>query len=327
MMDLTGDAPQRTVSLYGLALRSSFPFATHLPDTTGRPGITLDCRPGPAPGFQEGPPVHASPHRLADGRSAMEAWPAAQGVDLRFPGLADVTVRPGRITAWVSEDTRADLLEVRLLGPVLALALEGAGVIALHASAVEMAGGAVAFAATNRSGKSWLAAACLQAGHRLVSDDIVPLEPGAEGFVARPGIPEMRLRPADLAVLGRGAQGLRPVLADGDKLRVPLAAGAAGDFCPTPLPLRRVYLPRLVPDEAGARPRVLPVPGSQALMALVECSFAARLLEALGWQPARLELFARLVRGTTFRALEVPRGLQHLASAVEALRGDVDWSA
>jgi hypothetical protein len=59
-------------------------------------------------------------------------------------------------------------------------------------------------------------------------------------------------------------------------------------------------------------------------MALVRCSFSARLVAALGWQPERLGLFASLVLNVPCRVLEVPSGVQHLPAAVEAIQRDVE---
>jgi hypothetical protein len=314
-------APWRTVSLYGLTLRSDFPFATALPDVSAPADLTFRCLPGPPPPL---PPRAELACPSALSRSGLEVYRDPGGLTLRFPTLADFTTRPGEITAWVRDDTRADLLEIRLLGTVLSLVLESQGLVALHASAVEVAAGAVAFLANKRSGKTWLALACLRAGHRLVSDDILPVERTPDGFLAQPAIPEMRLEPADLEGLGLSREGLRPVLDGGVKLRVPLSAGEPGRFCPAPLPLRRVYLPRLVPDAPGAAPRMLALAASQALVELVRTSFSARLVGALGWQPERLGLFAELVLKVPCRVLELPRGARHLPAAVDAIRRDVE---
>lgn len=64
---------------------------------------------------------------------------------------------------------------------------------ALHASAVEIDGGFVAFMGATRAGKSTLAA-LLCDRYPLVADDCLPLEPDGDGFLATPSSHHVRLR-------------------------------------------------------------------------------------------------------------------------------------
>jgi hypothetical protein len=62
--------------------------------------------------------------------------------------------------------------EARLWGVPTALCFMGRGDLPLHAAAVDVNGSAVVFAAPGRYGKTTLAAAFMQAGHRLLSEDL-----------------------------------------------------------------------------------------------------------------------------------------------------------
>jgi hypothetical protein len=62
--------------------------------------------------------------------------------------------------------------EARLWGVPAALCFMGRGDLPLHAAAVDVNGSAVVFAAPGRYGKTTLAAAFMQAGHRLLSEDL-----------------------------------------------------------------------------------------------------------------------------------------------------------
>lgn len=67
------------------------------------------------------------------------------------------------------------------------------GFEALHASAVEVAGGVVAFVAVSGGGKTSLAAELARRGHPLFCDDVLVLSHGSNGVVAHPGPPVMNL--------------------------------------------------------------------------------------------------------------------------------------
>jgi serine kinase of HPr protein (carbohydrate metabolism regulator) len=201
-------------------------------------------------------------------------------------------------------------MELRLLGPVLSYWLERLGIPVLHAAAVRMGEGAVGFVAHSGGGKSSLAAALLQAGAPLLTDDLLPVEEEGGTFLARPGLPQMRLEP-DTArfFLGR-TEGLIPVSPDDSKLHVPVDA-----FCDTAVPLTGLYLVERRPGPL----EILPLSKAQAVIELVRHSFSPYLVEAAGLQPRRLDLFTRLVRQVPVRRLLCPEGLEHLPRAVGAL--------
>jgi len=77
-------------------------------------------------------------------------------------------------------------------GRALAIAMHAMGWATLHASAVALNDGAVALLAPKHHGKSTLAMALTQAGGRLVTDDMLPVVPGAMPVV-HPGIQRARL--------------------------------------------------------------------------------------------------------------------------------------
>ena len=93
---------------------------------------------------------------------------------------------------------------------VLALALHASGVFSLHASAVALPGGAVAFLAPKHHGKSTLCGALVLSGALAMSDDTVPVRIGDVPALL-PGIPKLRLW-SDSAgrMFGLGAEGEAP---------------------------------------------------------------------------------------------------------------------
>lgn len=143
-------------------------------------------------------------------------WPASQGSDEAAFSRAGRTryIRVGKtITATVSDEdlqigaaegVDAATLRHVLLDQILPLTLASAGLTVLHASAVDIDGGAVLFIGDAGAGKSTLAAALSLRGFALLADDGVLLDERSDGVHAVPSYPGVRLWP-DAA----GASGLR----------------------------------------------------------------------------------------------------------------------
>ena len=118
---------------------------------------------------------------------------------VRFFGRCDIEYDMSRRSALVSaapgidEDRVATLVVTNLIALVLGLD----GCCALHASAVTIDGRALAFVGPSGSGKSTLATLLASDGSRLLSDDLLRIEPPA---IAHRGGGETRLRPGTTAL-------------------------------------------------------------------------------------------------------------------------------
>jgi hypothetical protein len=176
-------------------------------------------------------------------------------------------------------------------------------------------GGAVAFLATSRSGKSSLAAELLRAGAALLSDDLLALELSEGVWRALPGYPQMRLWPEQAARYLCEASHLPPVHPLAEKLRAPVGEGF-GRFQPDALPLRAIYLP----ERRDAFEALSP---SAGLMELVRHSFLNRLVHAAGLQPRRLPLLANVAGAVPIRRVSFPSGMERLPSVAQAILDDL----
>jgi hypothetical protein len=228
-----------------------------------------------------------------------------------------------RIHCRMTSAADQPLTEVRLLGTVLALWLEWRGRPALHASAVVVDGRAVGFLAGNRGGKSSLAAAFLQAGYPLLTDDILSLLRTPSGVLACPGYPQMRFWPHDARRLLGSTAGLEAVLPGQPKLQVPVGEGGFGVFQAEDLPLAALYLPERSAPGEEAELRIDVLSPQAGLIELVRHAFTPRMAEALALQSSRLDLFARLLRAAPVRRLGYPDGYEHLPRTVEAILADL----
>lgn len=216
------------------------------------------------------------------------------------------------------------VVEVQLLGIVLACWLEWQGIPALHASAVVVDDRAVAFLSTGGGGKSSSAVALMQAGNPLLADDIVPLERSGEAFVGRPGYPQMRMWPEQAEHFLGYYESLELVYPGYTKRRVPVEENGLGPFCAASRPLACLYLPeRREVVDWGVRTEITPVPRREALMALIAHSFVPHLVEAMGLQPRRLSFFAELTARVPVRRIFYPSGLDHLPRVRRAIQSDI----
>jgi hypothetical protein len=310
----------RTYRVFGFNLTSDFPFRHHLDDGQGEAELSFTLSSSPVvPGpWKHQSPIYRSPRHLEDGESIsqlyrLDAWEA-----FCFPRLADFYLQAGRIVAHPLAEASPDLLEIRVLGPVLSYWLERRGIPALHASAVEVNSRAVAFLSRHGGGKTGLAAASMRAGHSLLTDDILPVDEIAGTFHARPGYPQMRMWPDEAAHFVERPEELPTVLPGLAKRRVPVGAGGFGIFRAISLPLAGLYIAE---RRAEGPVEILDVSPRDALIELVRHSFSPHLVEAAGLQPSRFDLFARLVRDVPVRRLVYPSGFERLPEVVESALG------
>ena len=229
-------------------------------------------------------PAYASQSHTDDGESIAYLYRLDDCDVLRFTRVADFYLWPDRIVCHLLDPAYASLVEIYFLGPVLSFFLERRGIPMLHASAAVVDGRAAAFLSSNHGGKSALAATLMQAGHRLLTDDILPIEQVGGRFLGRPGYPCMRMWPDEAQHFLGHYEGLEIVHPQLDKRRVVVGPEGFGAFCAEARPLACIYIPeRRDPAEWGEAVRIEPLRPTAALMALVRNSFTPSLAQASGF--------------------------------------------
>ena len=230
--------------------------------------------------------------------------------------------RGSRVWAEYSSGTivrSADDVAALLLGRVLGGVLRRRSCISLHGCVIEIGSGAVALLGAVGAGKSTLAAAFANAGHAVLSDDIVAV---ARDGHAQPGYPRLRLAPPTVAALPAGAALAGPVATGLEKRYAKLRVGAtagAWRFQPRPLPLTAIYL---LERDGGGAPRVDEISGAKRLAAV-----ACHLREPYGPLPrdtraAELRRLAEVARSVPVRRLTYQDGFANLDVARETLVAD-----
>jgi hypothetical protein len=174
-------------------------------------------------------------------RSA-EAWYAHVTPQQATVFVRDVgyfLIQGGReITIIPAPGMEERLIRLYLVGNVMAILLYQRGMLVLHASAVAVDGGAVAFLGDSGWGKSSAAAALHARGHAVVTDDVTPVDVGAAPASVFPGFPQLKLSPEVAGVLGYDVESLHMLHPLEEKRGCRVTDGFSGQ----PLPLRCIYL-------------------------------------------------------------------------------------
>lgn len=313
----------QVVVIFGLRLASETPLTTPMPLVDGFSELTFALSKSRRSYVEEGFRLtYQSPLHMSSGKSISSLYRLSRLEALSFPFGLEYLLQATRITARAATLQARDLVESHLLGPVLSYWLERQGIPTLHASAVDLDGNAVGFLSAQGGGKSGLAAAFVQAGHPLLTDDILPVEEIAGTFLGRSGYPQMKMWPDEAAHFLGGFEDLPLVHPRISKRRVTIGEeiGGWGRFQESALPLAALYVPE---RRDGGAIEIAPLSRSAAVIELVRHSFSPHLVQAVGLQPARLDLFARLVRQIPVRRLLYPSGFERLPEVVEAVRRDL----
>jgi hypothetical protein len=222
------------------------------------------------------------------------------------------------LASWPDFSTEADTL-VYLFGPVLGIVLRLRGVTCLHASAIDVDGGAVAFTAGAGGGKSTTAAAFSRRGLPVLTDDVVALDDRGTHFMIPPGPRRILLWPESVAALWGAPDALELVVPGWEKRQ--LAPGHADfRFGDRALPLRAVYVLR----DRTARDSIAigPLGGAAGLVALIANAFGTRTLEKQS-RAKEFETLSRLVQVVPLREVHRPDDRTRLGELCDAILEDV----
>lgn len=239
-------------------------------------------------------------------------WPA--GFLVRFPGQVDFVIDTASLTTSAHpvpgcEEAAQTLFE----NAVVPLLGNHCGVLHLHASAVVLPQGVIAFLGRSRSGKTTLAGAFARRGYPYLTEDVLELRRSDSGYSVIPKPLPLRLF-ADSAnrLLGTEHGGG----ADAGSRKAPLAATDKLPFAAEPAPLRHVFL--LQPPPGSAAITLRPTDPVRALAALAQQSFVldvddrTRLAEHF----SRLAVLADAIPCTE---LDYPRDYNQLEAVVSAI--------
>jgi len=270
------------------------------------------------------------PERIANVVAKESRWWASRDEYLlRVPQVANFLVRHGR-EVLVQPAPGALPADIRayLLSPIFSTLCHQAGMYSLHASAVRVGAGVVAFLGGSGAGKSTLAAGLAQRGYALIADDICLLDPRAVSsgpVLVIPVAPALKLWRSALDHLGTSPESLPRVFSRDDKYRVPV---------PQPskpvqrLPLREVFFLEWAnadsaeedsPNQSVEQPTFTPVEGVHAVTRLMEFTHYDYLMKPTGRQTGNFLLSGQVLAQARAFTLLRPRSFAHLDRTLDAL--------
>lgn len=207
------------------------------------------------------------------------------------------------------------LMGLPLLGPVLSLLAHRRGKLVLHGSAVMIDGRAHVFLGDKGDGKSTTALALVKAGHPLISDDVIVLQPdGAGGMWIEQGFAAMKL---DAAMLADFPDGSYTILQPDDGL---YTAGKSRVCLTQPLIRERVPLERIHCLKRGSANALAPLSAAMTLHALIRFAHFPRLGPAANLPHESAQMFALAAEHAPFVKVDLLT-VKHSLVEVGAIAG------
>lgn len=303
---------------YGLTLASNTPIVELPSSADVEPDLRFDLRPANKAQSTEVKWFHK--WLLPDGEAWLFLGKLGQDYLLRFPYLSDFLIADeGRsICCFPEDDITAETISHLLLDQVIPLVISWQGKVVLHAGAVVLPQGAIAFMGKTGQGKSTLAAALSQRGCPLLTDDGLLLEEFAGRIAVTPSYPGLRLWPEMISIFFEEEPSLSKVAQYSKKKRVKLHS-ARMPFSRKPVPLQGVYL-LAPPQETEEMTEVVitRLSPQESFIELVKHTFQLDITDHVKLQHG-FEAVGRLAAAPIYYRLAFQRNVALLPTVCEAI--------
>ncbi len=211
-------------------------------------------------------------------------------------------------------DTTSQELLIRfyLVGTIMGVVLYQRKFLVLHASAVNINGGAVAFLGVSGEGKSSTAATFVTHGYNIITDDVAPIDLNSNSLIMHPGFPQVKIGEKIAQALGYDYETLPAVHTFKEKRALLPRQG----FSIAPIPLKRIYV--LTTDTDFA---IAPIRASEAVTELARHSRPTTLYHSGG--AAHFFQCANLVKQQTIYRFSRPKDTNLLSELVKQVEQDL----
>ena len=311
----------------GVSIRSNLALPLHAPAISGLFEIEVRNSNGPLDSSIEG---LSNQGPLTQGKVGFErnpstAFDVASLPDgssyVRMPGVGEISVSAdGRLLACrpYAEST-SESFNVYLVTQALSFALVKCGLEPLHATAVAIDGKAALFLGDCGLGKSTLAAAFLQAGYRLLTDDLLVLHRPQAALLAYPGSPRIKLFPRMAReLLGQAVAGV-PMNPYTHKMIVPLKER---QVCTDALAVGAVYALAPASEVRSAEVSLSAVSRREAFLTLLASTFNRTILDSTRLR-RQFEATQALANTLPVKKLSYPRSIDALPAVLELVVSDL----
>ena len=265
-----------------------------LSPSCGPADVTFLLEAAPPWRSQETIPHYIAPYAAAGGRPAVSVHRGPGGFHFEYADGTNVWIESEARRVWCTWPSAATLEDTAtyLTGPILGFVLRLRGMLALHASAVQIAKRALILVGPHGAGKSSTAAGLAMQGCPVVADDVVHVRRTGRGWLAEPFGTTLRLWPDGARVVFGRETALPRITPTWDKRALPTGCGN------TPAVMEAVRvggIAFLEPRESSAAPALAPVSAAEAVVRLATHGSASHLLDHEARQ-REFTVLAQLVR-------------------------------
>ena len=229
-------------------------------------------------------------------------------------GCFDISAAGDRISWTHQADVSMRNARADLTSRVLAAALHAAGTVCLHGSAVVASGQAFGFLAPKFHGKSTLALALVRSGAKLLTDDTLPVMPGATPL-ACPGLHATRLWADSAARVGIGSAHESK---EGEKMLFSSLPPEHVTHDASPLTALYLLAPTRTPQDGAVvwRTRLSPIESTLSLIGHAKLASLLTRSEA----PVLFRAATALTAAVPVYRLNVVRDLERLPEVIDTIR-------
>jgi len=284
-----------TYQAFGLTIQSTLPF----PELDPAFGDMLDVVIRQAP--------LRRPKRASTGPCLQAGM---EETHLWWADVGSVAIREGReIIVDPLPEVDERVVRLAVLGSALGVLLHQRGMLALHASAVEIGETGILFVGESGQGKSTTAAALVAEGAVLLADDVAAIDQqsGTKPQVL-PALSRLKLDVEPALQFGFPSEMLVEFHECDPRRAYPIYRSVP----PLPHPINHIFVLR-----EGPEVMVRPCQPQEAFIELIRHSYALRLLGSAGATPTHFEQCAALVHTVPISWLERPRDLAVLPQVVQ----------
>lgn len=206
-----------------------------------------------------------------------------------------------------------------ILGPIFSVLLRQRGLLAIHASCVEINGEAVGFIGNSGWGKSTLANAFYNQGYPLLTDDVMAIqvnEASETHPITFPAYPYVKLLPDAAASLGYDFEKLNVIYSGLPKRHNQLSER----FQRKPLPVKRIYALEKI---AAPHHQVQAISSQDALVELIRHSRVTNLLTTPEFTSAHLRQCTQLIKKVPVYRLRRKKALDAIPDLIKLIQDDV----